>query len=55
MNNEVTMHEGENYEAYQINEQKEGSAISVFADVSDYIDPEDSGVDMLKCDAFYEE
>ena len=50
----MELHASENYENYEVNEQEEGSIISVFADVSDYLEPEEN-VGMLKCDAYYEE
>ena len=50
----MELYESENYENYVINEQEEGTSISVFADVCDILEPEEA-VDMLKCDAYYEE
>lgn len=50
----MELNEFEDYENYEVKEQEEGTSISVFADVCDILEPEEA-IDMLKCDAFYEE
>jgi hypothetical protein len=50
------MYECEDYEDfYQVGYQEEQDIITVKANVCDFIDYPDESVNLLKCDAFYED